>query len=356
LPFIEWQPANFVGKIQRMLEQEAALNNFRNMIIRFTMNACRPFLVLLILFFASCNNSGPDLILLNGKIWTAEGEDTFVEALAIKGNEIIQIGTQSDIQGLKGSNTRIIDLQGKLVIPGFNDAHIHFLGGSQELAEVDLTGAMSGAGIVKAVEIFASRNTGKNWITGRGWQYIWFQSGLPTNEDMEGMIADRPVFIKAYDGHSAWANKKALELAGITGKSTPEGFGEVVLDSNGNPTGALLEGAQSLVTAIIPKLSQDEKLNALRSGLKMAARLGITSMQNASGSVEELNLYKELQNNNELTVRYSAALSVDETTDPKEMDAYRIARKEMDASPSLIKADAINLIRRPCSKTMMMIK
>ena len=308
------------------------------------MNARRPLLILFIALFTSCNKPGPDLILTNGKIWTAEGESIFVEALAIKGKEIVQSGSSSDIQNLAGSNTRTIDLQGRLVIPGFNDAHIHFLGGSQELAEVDLTGAMSGQAIVKAAADFASQNTGKNWITGRGWQYIWFASGLPTNEDMAGMISDRPVFIKAYDGHSAWANKKALELAGVNGKSKPQGFGEVVLDSKGNPTGALLEGAQSLVSVIIPKLAPEEKLNALRAGLKLAASLGITSMQNASGSVEELSLFQELQRNGELSVRYSAALSVDEETDSKEIDAYRNARKEMQASPSFIKADAIKFM------------
>lgn len=296
-----------------------------------------------LMFLVSCQKDAPDLVLLNGRIWTAEDRQTFVEAVAVRGNLIMQTGSTEDIRGLVGSSTKVIDLQGKLVIPGFNDAHIHFLGGSLELFEVDLTGAMNGAEIVSAVARFATEHPEKTWITGRGWQYTWFPSGMPSAEVLAEMITDRPVFIKAYDGHSAWANAKALELAGVTAKSKPAGFGEVVLDARGNLTGALLEDAMDLVARIIPKPSREEKLAALRAGLKLANSLGITSIQNASGNVDELSLYVELQQKNELSLRYAAALSVEASTPENEIAAYRVKRKELAENPR-IRADAIKFM------------
>lgn len=309
------------------------------------MRAALPlaYIIVALTSLLSCQKDGADLVLLNGRIWTAEDKQTFVEAVAVKGNFIIQAGTTADIRGLVGSSTRVVDLQGKLVIPGFNDAHIHFLGGSLELFEVDLSGAMNGAEIVKAVDHFAKDHPEKTWITGRGWQYTWFPSGMPSVESLPEMISDRPVFIKAYDGHSAWANARALELAGVTAESRPAGFGKVVLDARGNLTGALLEDAMGLVASVIPQPSREEKLAALRAGLKLANSLGITSVQNASGSVDELTLYVELQQKKELSVRYNAALSVEATTPESEIAAYRIKRKELAETP-LIRADAIKFM------------
>ncbi len=292
---------------------------------------------------SACEQKQANLLLINGRIWTAEGEDTFVEAVAIEGNKIIELGTTKDIQALAGPATRIIDLEGKLVIPGFNDAHIHFLEGSNELAEIDLTKAKTGANIVADVNAFAQEHPDVKWILGRGWQYIQFPSGLPTVEDMPGMPTDRPVFLRAYDGHSGWANATALKLAGVTGKTKSKGFGQVILDTNGIPTGALLEDAQSLVTALVPGPSREDQLNALRSGLKMAASLGITSLQNADGSLAELPLYLDLQKSGDLTIRYAAALSVEEHTSLDQINSFRVMRRELSANP-LLRADAIKFM------------
>lgn len=298
---------------------------------------------LLIACFSACQPPRPDLLLINGKIWTAQDKSTFVEAVAISGNKITQVGPTRELQSMAGPSTQVIDLAGKLAIPGFNDAHIHFLGGSIGLLEVDLSNAKTGAAIVEAVKSFASRHPDKPWILGRGWQYTWFPSGLPTHEDLAGMVNDRPVLLTSYDGHSAWANAKALQLAGVDSQTAVQGYGKVVLDSKNNPTGTLLEDAQSLVEKVIPDYSRKEKLAALREGLALAKALGITSMQNASGSLEELKLYTELQRGNELTVRYAAALSVNENTMPGDIEAFKREREKLSQNP-YVRADAIKFM------------
>lgn len=296
----------------------------------------------LLLTLCACQPAPPDLLLINGKVWTGTDKVTFAEAVAVRGNRIDRVGTTAELSSLAGKGTRIIDLNGRLLIPGFNDAHIHFLGGSMGLLEVDLFAAANPSGVVEAVKRYAGANPDKSWITGRGWQYTWFKTALPTSGDLAGIPEDRPVFLTAYDGHSAWANSKALELAGVTAKTSVPGYGRIVV-SGDQLTGTLLEDAQRLVKTIVPEPTNAEKLEALRQGLKRAAGFGITSLQNASGSLEELALYKELQKNNALTVRYTAALSVNESTTPEQIEAFRQEREQLSDNP-YVHADAIKFM------------
>lgn len=303
---------------------------------------CR-FLLSLLVFVCACRPEPADMVLLNGKVWTADDQGTFVEAVAVREGKIVAVGTSPEIRKYQGEQTRVIDMAGRLTIPGFNDAHIHFLGGSRELAEVDLGGAMNGEEIVRRVNKFSADHPEKKWITGRGWQYTWFPSGLPTPDDLPGLLRDRPVYLRAYDGHSAWANEMALSMAGVTADSRVNGFGRIVLGYGRKPTGALLEAAADLVSEHVPKPSRAEKLDALRAGLQLAASLGITSLQNASGSLDELSLYEELLRGHELTARYSAALSVDELTPQHVIDSFALKREEYRANPWL-HADAIKFM------------
>lgn len=293
----------------------------------------------------SCQpENAADLILINGKIWTGEDGNSFTEAVAIKGNKIQAVGTTEEIAKLKGKSTKEIDLGGKLVIPGFNDAHIHFLGGSLGLNQVDLTGTHSAQEIAEKVNRFIKENPGKIWITGRGWQYTSFESGLPDHLSLESITNDIPVFIRAYDGHSAWANKKALQLAGIDRNTKYDGFGEIVKDKNGEPTGTLRESATGLVDKFVPEPTQEEKLNALRKGIKLASSLGITSMQNASGSEEELKLYLELLKNNELNIRYAAAFSAGDETTEEDIARFTSLKDSIGKTNPMLRADAIKFM------------
>lgn len=289
------------------------------------------------------SSSQADIVLLNGKIWTGESDSTFVQAIAIDGNKIMAIGTDADIKKLIGDSTRVIDLNNKLVTPGFNDAHIHFLSGSMILSSVDMLATTGLSEMKKVLLDYAQKNPNKPWLTGRGWQYGFFEGGMPNKKYLDSLVPDRPVFLRAYDGHTGLANSKALEMAGITRSTSYTGFGEILKDANGEPTGAFLEGAQSLVSKVVPQASREEQLNALRQGMKYVASLGITSMQNANGDVEEYNLYKTLFENKELTMRFAMGFSVGaKTTEQEIADFIRIKNEKGD--PNWLKGHAIKFM------------
>jgi predicted amidohydrolase YtcJ len=284
-----------------------------------------------------------DVILINGKVWTSESASSFAEAVAIKNNQITQVGKSVDVRKLADQNTQIIDLKGRLVIPGFNDAHIHFLNGSLGLSEVELTGADTIEEVLKRIAEFARANPDRKWITGRGWQYTMFTGGFPTKEVLDKIISDRPVWIRAYDGHSAWVNSKALELAGVTKDYKFKGYGDVLRNAKGDATGTVTEEAQFIFSKVIPETSRQEKLNALRKGMKLAASLGITTIQNASGSIEEFSLYEELLKNDELILRTSTAFSVGDFTTPQDIESFAQIRSRIGNNP-MIKASAVKFM------------
>ncbi len=283
-----------------------------------------------------------DLALINGRIWTGTS-DSFVEAVAIRGNRIADIGATNRIKKMIGPETQVIDLRGRLAAPGFNDAHIHFLGGSLGLNEVDLNGCKTVAEMIERIGAWARKNPDAEWIKGRGWEYTKFPGGLPTKSYLDAVVRDRPVFLSAYDDHSAWVNSKALELAEIDEETRFDGYGEIVRNASGEPTGALKEGAQSLVSKIIPPPTREEKLEALRKGLKLAASLGITSIQNASGSPDEASLYEELLAGNELTARVSIAFSIGQQTTKEELGSLSELRLKLNRAP-MLRVDSVKII------------
>lgn len=284
-----------------------------------------------------------DMVLLNGRIFTSDAQHPFAEAMAVRKNKIVAVGTTSHIQSMVGSATKQYQLKGKLVIPGFNDAHIHFLTGSLGLTAVDLNRSKTAEEAVNEVAAYAKSNPAAKWITGMGWQYTIFPNGMPTKQLLDAVINDRPVFIRAYDGHSAWVNTKALQLAGITSKTTYSGFGAIIKDAQGEPTGALTEGAMQLVAKLIPPVTREEKMAAIKLGQQYAASLGITSVQNASGSMEELQLYSDLLKKGELTLRYAAAFSANQFTKPADIAAFASFKKAYQGN-RMLRADAIKFM------------
>ena len=279
--------------------------------------------------------SKADLILLNGKIWTGAEDPAFIEAVAIAGNKIIQVGKTDVIKKLADKNTKVVDLHGKLVTAGINDAHIHFLSGSLGLSAIELFDSKTKEEAIATVEAFAKTHPENKWLTGRGWQYSLFPGDMPTKDLLDKIVSDRPVYIRAYDGHTAWVNSKALELAGINRDTKFDGFGKIYKDANGEPNGGLTEDAMDLVSKLIPEPSRAEKLTALRAGMKFAARHGITSIQNASGSVDEFSLYEELLKNGELTVRASTAFSVEANTTEEDISTYTAVKNRIGMGPML---------------------
>jgi predicted amidohydrolase YtcJ len=280
--------------------------------------------------------AGPaDLVLLDGRIWRGGTGTILEEALAIQGNRIVATGTSREIRRWIGPTTRVIPLDRQLVLPGFNDGHLHLLSGSLGLTRVDLTGTQTVAEMLARIQDYAQRHPDLPWILGSGWEYSRFPGGTPTKSYLDAIVPDRPVFLSAYDGHSGWANSVALSQAGIDVATRFDGFGEIVRNDAGEPTGMLKEGAQGLVRRLIPTPSRVEKLAALRRGLALASSLGLTSLQNASGSPEELSLFEELYRVGELPVRFSMAFSVSERTTPEMIDYFTSLKDRYAGHPQL---------------------
>jgi len=300
------------------------------------MAACAiAFTLSLVVSLVSSAPETATVILTNGRIWTGAAKQPWAQAVAIADGKILAIGSNAQIEKLADGKTQRDDLHGAFAMPGFNDAHIHFHSGSERLFQVDLNSARSLEEMQQRVAQFAKENPAKDagdpWLRGFGWQYSFFPGKrLPTRQDLDAVVRDRPAYLSAYDGHTGWANTKALELAGITKDTKYEGFGEVVRDAQGNPTGVLKEGAQGLVTRAIPPTTHARRLEALRRGLKMAAALGITSIQNAHGGPEDVALYDELLKSGELTMHVSVAQTIRPGITQAQMDAIVALAKKYD--------------------------
>ena len=245
-----------------------------------------------------------DAVVVNARIYTVNAQQPWAEALAIRSGKIMTVGSTREINRYRGANTRVIDAHGRLVLPGFTDCHIHFMEGSLGLLHVDLNGAATVREIQKRVSAYAVAHPRDEWILGMGWNYPAFApSGMPDRRILDEVVLDRPVFLEAYDGHTSWANSKALAVAGITRETPDPPNGKIVRDGQGAATGALLEEAGELVSKFAPKPSRDERLAALRQGLHEANRVGLTRVHSAGGDFEWLDLYNELRQKGELTVR-----------------------------------------------------
>jgi Predicted metal-dependent hydrolase with the TIM-barrel fold len=249
-----------------------------------------------------------DTVILHGKIYTLNPKQPWAEALAIRGDRVVAVGSDSEIARLQSKNTQVIDARGRLVLPGFTDCHIHFMDGAFSLGRVNLEGAKDPADIQQRLRAYGSAHPGNDWILGRGWNYAMFPTSLPDKKYLDEVFPDRPAFLEGYDGHTYWANSKALELAHIA-KDTPNPpNGIIVRDpGTGEATGALKEAAQSLVAGVLPKPTRGDKLAALRAGIRWANENGLTRVHSAGGDFEEFDLYDELLRHGELTLRFYIA-------------------------------------------------
>jgi predicted amidohydrolase YtcJ len=274
------------------------------------------------------NDAPADLLILNGKVYSASNAAPFHEAVAIRGNTIASVGRSADLERLRGPNTEVIDARGRAVVPGFNDSHVHFLSGSLGLQHVDLANITSLREIQDKIRGFAAARPNQPWVRGRGWLYSPFPGGLPTAAQLDEVVADRPALMVCYDGHSVWVNTKALQLAGIT-KDTPDPRNGVIVrdPKTGEPTGVLKEAAQALVNRVVPRPTRDEQLAAIRAGVAEAHRLGVTSIQNASGSADEFQLYAESRRAGDLKLRTLSALSISPGFTDADADRFDETRK-----------------------------
>jgi hypothetical protein len=293
---------------------------------------------------AQRDDEGPvDLIVYNARVYTGGGSDNFEEAIAVRGNTIFRVGSNREIKRMGRRQTVVLDAHGGAVVPGFNDSHVHFASGSLALSEINLLDAPTTEQVATEIRAYARAHAARPWITGRGWYYTAFPGGLPTRELLDHLVPDRPAYLTAYDGHSAWVNTAALKRAGITRATPNPKNGIIVKDAGGEPTGVLKESAMALVRAVVPQPGRAERLNALRAGMREAHRLGVTSVQNASGSAEEIDLWGELRRNNELKLRVYHALSAGPDFTAAEADRFEETRREY-GDDALLKTGVVKLM------------
>ena len=249
-----------------------------------------------------------DLIIRNAKVWTVDKSHPSAQAVAVLGERIVAVGSNDDVETWRGANTRVIDASGKLLLPGFNDSHVHFVDGGMALDSVQLNNVTSAQEFARRIAERAKTTPKGEWVQGGDWDETkWNPAEMPTKELIDPATPDTPVFVSRYDGHMALANSVTLRLAGITAQTPDPPGGVIVRDAQGNPTGALKDAAMDYVAKIEPPLSHDQRMKAVKRALAHAASVGVTSVQHMNPEYADIAIYSELLERGELTARIYAA-------------------------------------------------
>jgi predicted amidohydrolase YtcJ len=256
-----------------------------------------------------------DLIVTHANIWTVDASKPTAKALAVIGERIVAVGTEEEVSAWRGRQTRVIDAGGNLLLPGFNDSHVHFVSGGAQLDNVQLNDATSAEEFVRRITERAKTTPKGEWILGGEWDETkWNPPQLPTKELIDPVTGDTPVFISRYDGHMALANSAVLRSAGITAQTPDPPGGTIVRDAHGNPTGALKDAALDLVLKVMPPMTHEQRLQALQRGMAHAASLGVTSAQymddDANETYSDFRVFSELHEQGLLTTRFYVAPSI----------------------------------------------
>ncbi len=244
----------------------------------------------LMLLLAAAPDSA-DLIIVNANVWTGDAARPRAEAVAIAGDRIAAVGTTAQIAAMRGPKTRLVDARGRLLLPGFNDAHVHFVQGGMQLDQVDLKDAASPADFARRIGGRAAARPGE-WIVGGNWdEQAWPGAPLPTRELIDRVAPTTPVFVSRYDGHMAVANSAALAAAKVTSATPDPPGGAIVRDAQGRPTGVLRDAAMNYVFRIIPPLPAGRRLEAVERAIAHAVSLGVTTVQDMGTDAEDLAAY-----------------------------------------------------------------
>lgn len=273
----------------------------------------RFLLFTLLLALAGCQENsanGPvtaSLIFLGGRILTLTERDADSPATAVvaTGGRITFIGDDTGAQKLQGPDTRVIDLGGATLLPGFVDSHCHLYGLGTSLAQIDAVGTPSAAAVAALVEAAAQVSSDDlSWLEGRGWdQNDWAEQVYPDRALLDSVSGNHPVLLRRIDGHAAWVNSKALAAAGITAETADPAGGEIVRDATGRPTGILIDNAVDLLRSVIPEPPRDEQIRRIELALDHCARFGLTGVHEAGLDQERLDIYRELNAAGKLTLR-----------------------------------------------------
>ena len=283
--------------------------------------------------------TGAELVLLNGRVVTVDPSRPEAEAVAITGDRIRAVGSDEEIQARVGGATKVIDLRGRLAVPGFIEGHGHFMGLGEARLSLDLTEARTWSEIVAIVEAAAREAAPGEWIVGRGWhQEKWERvpagavEGVPTHHTLSAVSPENPVVLTHASGHAAFVNARAMALAGIDGDYTPPEGGEVVRDASGDPTGLLRENAQDPVSAARARAeserTQAEREARFRRVVALAAEealsKGVTTFHDAGVSLEMVDGYRRLAEAGDLPIRLYVMLSAPNDVLAENLAEYRM--------------------------------
>jgi hypothetical protein len=283
-----------------------------------------------------------DLVLTGGHVHTVEAALPRAEAVAVAGQRIVAVGSAHDVAVWIGPRTRVVDLAGRLLLPGFQDAHVHPVTGGMDLVECDLRERRGRDGAIAAVRAYAEAHPEKTWIVGSGWYMPDFPNGTPRREDLDAVVPDRPAFFPNRDGHSTWVNSKALELAGIDASTPDPDDGRIERDPDGTPTGTLHEGAASLVERLLPAHTDADWDEAFRTGQAYLHRLGITAWQDAIVTPDILAIYRRASETGVLTGRVEAALWWERDRGDEQVEEFLAVSRSL--PPGRLRANSVKLM------------
>ena len=246
------------------------------------------------------------LIVTNATIYTVDKQHPKADAVAAIGDRLVAVGSNAEIDLWRGPQTSVMDAGGKLVLPGFNDSHVHFISGGAQLDQVNLNDAATPQEFARRIATQVGKTPGE-WILGGDWDETkWPEPKLPTKELVDAITGNNPIFVNRYDGHQALANSAAMKLAGISAKTADVPGGVIVRDASGNSTGIYKDAAQDLINKVIPPMSHERRMRAARRALEYAASVGVTSVQHMNPDFADVAVYSELAEKGDLTTRIYA--------------------------------------------------
>jgi len=257
------------------------------------------------------NPASADLVFINGNVYTVDEKRPHAEAIAVKGDRIVYVGSNSDAKQFQDTNTRVVDLHGATVVPGMTDAHYHFIGVGQREMNLNLEGITNLEDFLAKVKQRVDQAKPGEWVTGRGWiETFWKPPVFPTRWDLDKISPNNPVILGRADGHGAVANSAALKIGGVT-KDTKDPFGGQILrdKQTGEPTGMLLDNAQSFVRSHVPDTTEADIEQAMILANNRSIQLGLTQIQDPGGSYRDVDLYKKLYGEGKLKLRIYKAVS-----------------------------------------------
>ena len=289
------------------------------------------------------DSDGPvDLIVHNAAVYTADRRGSMAEAVAIRGNQILDVGSNREIVRLQRPQTVMIDARGGAVLPGFNDGNRDLIAGGLSLQALDLSTAVTVSDVLERVASWSAANPTAAWVVGRGWSGDQLRNGTPSRQLLDTVVKDRPVILYGADGDTAWVNSRALRLGDITRKTADPEPGAIARDRKGEPNGVLTGSAVQLVEKLVPPPTREQRMAAIRAAITEANALGVTSVQSLADEGDDLELYDAFRRSGELTLRVYSGIRVERPLTDAAIQALDGIRTKYPDDP-LFKAGALSI-------------